>query len=292
MLRPLLPAVVFGCVLGACSQGSAPAAPDEDASLTRLERIGKAAFFDANLSEPQGTSCSSCHDPAQAFSGSNGGRDGAPLGADHRSSGFRNAPSAMYAAFAPAFAFVDDGEGPQPVGGQFLDGRVDSLEAQARRPLFEAAEMNNASDAALAAKVANAAYASLMAEEFGADVFASASRAVDALASAIAAFERTPRFAPFSSKYDAYIQGRATLSAQESQGLALFMDAEKANCVACHVADPKSAKPRDSQRSNAGGPCSMGSPSPWRSARSAGCLSTPHDRSWNANSLLHGSPTR
>ena len=49
--------------------------------------------------------------------------------------------------------------------------------------------------------------------------------------------------APFTSRYDDFIRGRATLSDREAHGLALFKDPAKGNCVTCHkmndsVADP------------------------------------------------------
>ena len=42
-------------------------------------------------------------------------------------------------------------------------------------------------------------------------------------------------FYPYSSKYDAYLAGRATLSPQEARGLALFDDPDKGNCAQCHI---------------------------------------------------------
>ncbi|RZM01440.1 MAG: cytochrome B6, partial [Variovorax sp.] len=35
--------------------------------------LGRRLFLDTRLSRPAGTSCASCHDPAQAFSAFNGG---------------------------------------------------------------------------------------------------------------------------------------------------------------------------------------------------------------------------
>jgi cytochrome c peroxidase len=43
--------------------------PPDDPVLVAL---GKKIFADARLSEPPGTSCASCHDPARAFSGRHG----------------------------------------------------------------------------------------------------------------------------------------------------------------------------------------------------------------------------
>jgi cytochrome c peroxidase len=41
-------------------------------------------------------------------------------------------------------------------------------------------------------------------------------------------------YQPFSSKYDAVLEGRAALSPQEARGLALFNNPSKGNCAACH----------------------------------------------------------
>jgi len=244
-LVDFLPTILAFVFVSGCSQ-TTPRSPDPDADLDPVQRIGKAAFFDTALSEPPGTSCASCHDPARAFSGNHGSTTGVPLGSDGTTLGLRNTPSAMYAMFSPPFAIVDSDDGPTPTGGQFLDGRVDTLEEQARLPLLSASEMANPSEAHLAAKVMNAAYAGDMLAQFGPEVFATPQKAIDALTAAIGAFERSARFAPFSSKYDRYVQGRETLTAQESRGLALFMDAQKGNCAACHAADPNSKVPRDS----------------------------------------------
>ena len=39
------------------------------AELSPLERLGKALFFDANLSTPPGQSCATCHGPHTGFTG-------------------------------------------------------------------------------------------------------------------------------------------------------------------------------------------------------------------------------
>ena len=49
---------------------------------------------------------------------------------------------------------------------------------------------------------------------------------------------------PISSKYDAYLAGKATLTAQEARGLRLFEANDKGNCASCHI----------SQRANDGEP--------------------------------------
>ena len=58
----------------------------------------------------------------------------------------------------------------------------------------------------------------------------------DQMAEAIAAYEASPEVSPFSSKFDAYLAGRAELSEAERRGYDLFNG--QAKCLNCHV-DPK-----------------------------------------------------
>ena len=57
----------------------------------------------------------------------------------------------------------------------------------------------------------------------------------DLMARAIAAYEASPDVSPFSSKFDAFRAGKATLSPAEMRGYTLFNG--KARCNSCHV-DP------------------------------------------------------
>lgn len=58
----------------------------------------------------------------------------------------------------------------------------------------------------------------------------------DLMAQAIAAYEASPDVSPFSSKFDAFLAGKAKLTAAESRGYVLFNG--QARCYLCHV-DPK-----------------------------------------------------
>ena len=64
--------------------------------------------------------------------------------------GFRNAPSLMYASFTPPFS-LDDG----PVGGFFRDGRASSLAAQAQQPFVTPFEMANQDAAEVVGRLQN-----------------------------------------------------------------------------------------------------------------------------------------
>jgi cytochrome c peroxidase len=160
--------------------------------------------------------------------------------------GIRNAPTLTYLAFSPSFGWqVKEGK-RVPVGGFFWDGRADTLEQQASGPLLNPVEMNNASAAALVSKVANADYAGLLKGAWGDAVFADTQRAMAAIVGSLAAFERMPLFAPFTSKFDAALRGEAKLSEQEERGRSLFLIRQKGNCAACHTLEPDSRDPRAS----------------------------------------------
>ncbi|MCK5747588.1 MAG: cytochrome-c peroxidase, partial [Oricola sp.] len=108
-----------------------------------MEELGRSLFFDTNLSKNRTEACASCHDPEFAFTDPRGM---ASPGDDGVSLGDRNAPTAAYASFSPAFHRDKDGEW---VGGQFLDGRAASLEEQAGGPPLNPAEMGMPDKAAV-----------------------------------------------------------------------------------------------------------------------------------------------
>lgn len=199
-------------------------------------RLGRLLFFDPSLSEPAGQSCASCHDPSRAFTDPDDGRP-TSKGVHRERFGSRNTPTAMYMAFSPAFYF-DQQEGHY-VGGQFWDGRAASLEEQAKGPFLNAVEMANPDKASVVEKVRRAPYAGQFDAVFGQEgALDDLEQAYERITAAIAAFERTAEFHPFSSKYDAWLAGKAQLSEQELRGLKLFEDENKGNCAACHPSRP------------------------------------------------------
>ena len=235
--------------LSACGGGGegTTTVPADEIGLTAQELLGKRIFFDTNLSEPRGQSCSSCHDPDKDFSGNNGGDFGVALGSRVGVSGTRNTPTLTYGSFAPSFHLEPDDAGdPQPIGGFFWDGRVNTMAEQAKKPFFNVREMNNPNTASLIAKISSGSYADLFRQVGGANAFDSPEQALETVAQALQAFQNTSRFHPFSSRYDAYIQGKGALTADELAGMALFKDPNKGSCAACHPMDDKSADPKDS----------------------------------------------
>jgi cytochrome c peroxidase len=204
---------------------AAGAAPDPKAQLGRL------LFFDTALSEPAGQSCASCHAPATAFTDPDATKP-TSKGVHPERFGNRNTPSAMYMAFSPKFHF--DRKEKHYVGGQFWDGRAATLEDQAKGPLLNPVEMANPNKRAVVDKVRKAPYAGQFDAVFGKGALVSVDRAYDHIAAAIAAYERTAEFQPFSSRYDAWLAGKGQLTEQELRGLRLYEDEKKGNCAACH----------------------------------------------------------
>jgi len=113
---PSVPAMCM-VVMVAMVWQTALGAPDPG----ELANLGRALFFDVNLSARRTQSCASCHDPARAFSDSrdNGVSRAVSLGGDGSSLGDRNTPSTTYAFLIPDFQKDDKNE---LVGGFFHDG--------------------------------------------------------------------------------------------------------------------------------------------------------------------------
>jgi len=152
-----------------------------------------------------------------------------------------------YSGGIPAFGFVAGASGrSHPRGGQFWDGRADTLAAQALLPLLNSAEMNNPSAAAMVAKVAAGPYAAAFVQQFGAASLSNTASAFAQIGLAIQAFEQAAPLQAFSSKFDAVLAGKAVFSAAEQRGLGLFTNPNSANCASCHAMNPKSARPSDS----------------------------------------------
>ena len=194
-----------------------------------LAELGRALFFDVNLSANRSQACASCHDPETGFADPRGM---ASPGDDGHSLGDRNAPTAAYAAFAPAFHRKETG---RYAGGQFWDGRASRLEDQAGGPPLNPIEMGMPDKAAVVARLRqNPDYAGRFGTLFGKDVLADDDRGYAAMASAIAAFERGPELSPFDSKYDRFLRGEVELTKEEELGRLLFFSQQFTNCNQCH----------------------------------------------------------
>jgi cytochrome c peroxidase len=213
-----------------------PLPPHTVPPLKAREKVGESIFFDAALSDPPGTSCASCHDPAMAFSGNNGSPSGVARGSRPGHFARRNAPSVMYMKYVPPFHFAledDDDVEESPFGGLTWSGRADSVAEFARLPLFDADEMNNQSEAEIAGKLRAAPYAADLEREYPGALETPAS-AMKALGEALQAFLTSETMSPFTSKFDDFLRGKAQLSALEMKGMKAFQNREKGACQHCH----------------------------------------------------------
>ena len=214
-------------------------------SLSPQAVVGRTLFFDTRLSNPPGVSCASCHDPQKGWAGNNGATTGVAAGSLPGARGKRNTPAIAYVGYVPAFQVKRVKGETLGTGGLFWDGRANTLEEQARGPLFSKAEMNLADDADLAARVRTAPYAGELRAAFSLPKTGEDAQWVRAALSALAAYQRSAEVAPFTSKYDAWLRGEVPLSLAESRGLKLFIAKGKGNCIACHAVDPASRNPVD-----------------------------------------------
>lgn len=225
------------------------------------EQLGRALFSDANMSVNRNKSCASCHsltrvaapgetvglltgglfiDPKNTLEGT-----AASEGSMAGTMGTLNAPSVGYAAFSPFFHW-DSTKGVY-VGGQFWNGRAATLEEQAKIPFLNADEMAMPSKWAVVSRLKEV-YKPAFKKVYGFDLNkvptnelapasarapASVEVAYNLMAKAIVAFEKSPFFNRFTSKYDFYLAGKTQLSAEEARGLAVFKD-PKSHCSECH----------------------------------------------------------
>ena len=210
-------------------------------SVAGMMALGRVLFRDPILSASGRLSCATCHSPEHAFGPTNalavqrGGVSG-------REPGVRAVPSLMYLQNVPPFTehfFDDDGDDSVdqgPAGGRTWDGRAQSAHDQARLPLFSTFEMANTSVESVVVRVSRSAYAAQFRDTFGDNVFADRARAFKAVLMALETYQQNPEeFYPYTSKYDAFLRHRATLSSAEARGLAAFNDPSKGNCARCHI---------------------------------------------------------
>lgn len=246
-MRSLFALLLAAFLLEGCGEPAAQGAEpfyatkfEKRASVDAMTALGRRLFFDPSLSASGRTSCASCHDPAHAY----GPANALPVqlaGPDGLTPGLRAAPSLRYLHKVPPFTehfFDSDGNDSNdqgPAGGHTWDGRARSLHEQAALPLTSPLEMANRDAAQVVEKVRRSAYAGAIREAFGARVLDDVERGFRAIVLCLEVFQQDPsQFYPYDSKYDAFLRGQATLTKDESHGLALFNDPAKGNCAACH----------------------------------------------------------
>jgi cytochrome c peroxidase len=168
--------------------------------------LGKKLYFDKRLSRDGTVACATCHDVTRAFTDQRTVSEGI-----HGQLGRRNAPTTMNTVLLETL---------------FLDGRVPTLDHQARMPIINPVEMGfpEGEDAAKAI-AGDAEYQTMFQAAYGRDVN------YEDIGRAIGAFERTMIF--LDSPFRRFLHGDdRAISEDAKQGWRLFN--EKARCVSCH----------------------------------------------------------
>ena len=211
-------------------------------------QLGQLLFLDPNFSANRTMSCSTCHEPAKGFTDhrENSGDGIASLGDDGKSFGGRNAPMAGYANTSPSFHFDDVLK--EYVGGQFWDGRANTLAEQAMGPPLNPAEMGLPNAETVVERIQeNPFYVTTFKKLYGESVFDLSSNndvlpAFQGFANAIQAFENTKQFASYDSKYDRFLKDEYELTVLEDLGRTLFFSNNNVNCNSCHLLKTEDSK--------------------------------------------------
>jgi cytochrome c peroxidase len=241
--------------------------------LSAMAQLGRKLFHDKGLSGSGQVACASCHDSAHAY-GPPSAISVVIGGPDMHTSGVRAVPSLRYLYRQPPFSVGPDtssgdndtpvtvqqkaqqaighdkvlksAQAPQaaavnlvPQGGLFWDGRVDTLQSQASGPLFNPAEMAASTPEAVVKELERPAYAETFRALFGPNVFNDTKLLSSEAMFALARFQvEDSSFHPFTSKYDAWLEGKARMTPSEMRGYLAFNDPAKGNCAACHLDKP------------------------------------------------------
>ena len=183
------------------------AIPSDNSQTPEKIVLGEKLFFDGRLSADGTVACSTCHDPARAFTDGRTTSMGIKGGV-----GQRNAPTILNALYNKT---------------QFWDGRAKTLEEQAALPIVNPIEMGQPSmDAAVAG------IGAIEEDRQGFQhVFGRALNGPD-LVRAIASYERTQ--VAFDAPFDHFIAGDTNaIDDSAKRGWDLFNT--KARCNKCHA---------------------------------------------------------
>ncbi len=224
-LQTLLSVLFYGglaCGLLSCTGNS-------HSLRARKEALGKLIFQDTQLSEPAGQSCATCHTIANGFADRDSRivSEGAVSGLYSQ----RNAMTVCYSMYVPTLHFDESEE--TYVGGLFWDGRSSSLQNQAGEPFLNPVEMGNPDTCAIVMKICHAPYYAELIKIYGKTSNKDSLYAY--VTDALAAYQQSDEVNPFSSKYDAWEDGKYTFTDSECRGMELFKD--KAMCAECHILD-------------------------------------------------------
>lgn len=257
MKKAMIGLVVTGFV-SVLLVGCGGSSSDSTLQLKTKAELGKQLYNDTSLSFDRTQSCATCHNPEKGFIddrlndasqdvGNGLVASAGSLGDNKVSIGDRNAPTAAYAAFSPKFhegtraraasqqtSGIKDYEGF--LGGQFWDGREDDLKGQAGGPPLNPDEMNMPSKSAVVERILeNPDYVEAFQRIYDTSIFDNTDKAYAAMAESIAAFETTPEFYPFDSKYDRSLAGKYEYSviSLAALGKTRFFSSDL-TCASCH----------------------------------------------------------
>ncbi len=187
-----------------------PASPKDNQPTAERVALGRKLFFDPVLSADGTVSCATCHRPDHGFASP----EPIAVGIKGRK-GTRNAPSLLNRGLGTTF---------------FWDGRAESLEAQAIKPIVNEVELGNTYENLLTTLRSDAKMVDSFASAFG-EKAPEKSVTKDNIGRALAAFQRTLLIG--NSPIDAFQAGNhAAMTTQERQGFWLFES--RGGCWKCH----------------------------------------------------------
>ncbi|HSL30663.1 MAG TPA: cytochrome c peroxidase [Anaerolineales bacterium] len=214
MGKPIYFLITLALILGFSLVWQQSSVLAEDSESPAMIALGKAIFYDADLSANGVQSCASCHAPEVGFTGPDSlvNSSGAVYeGALPHHFGNRKPPTSAYAGDSPDFHFdeVDGGW----FGGMFWDGRAtgailaDPLAEQGQGPFLNPLEQAIANKQVLCVRIRQSDYAGLFEQAWGAGSL-NCARDVDGvyerIGRSVAAYERSQEVNPFSSKFDLF----------------------------------------------------------------------------------------
>lgn len=186
-----------------------PVIPNNNPQTLEGVALGKKLFFDPILSDDETMACASCHKPQNAFTDNTATSDGID-----GIFGNRNSMPLFNLAWNYDERFA-------------WDGKELSLERQALEPVQNPIEMHSDWDEVVAKLVAHPEYPELFRLAFKTRTITK-----ELTTKALAQFERTLISA--NSKFDKFSLGQTTLTPQEQNGLAVFLDESRGDCFHCH----------------------------------------------------------
>ena len=182
--------------------------PADNKLTSERVTLGKMLFFDNRLSGDGNMSCATCHNPMYGWS------DGLPTAKGFKSKILgRATPTIVNTAFNDI---------------QMWDGRKSTLEDQALGPMEANVEMNMDLPKLFVWLNQNEGYRKKFAQAYPSEEIGAAT-----VAKALASFERS--VVSRNSSFDRWLAGdKKAMNNEQIKGFAVFLDAEKGNCVVCH----------------------------------------------------------